>query len=212
MIKKVLMGFSIILFILILSNCAKSDNDIIKLGSITSNNYWIYLCGLNQYYNTPQEITNRAILDKIGKELGVTILAIKPNNRCKEFNNKLCWPHQDDNALQQSYKYILQTTKNFKISGYIGFSNGGFFLNKLAQTEQIDGPIISIGSAGYIDRALYNNKLYLVIGDNDIYHYKHALAFKERSKLFPNLNVQLVEHTGGHEIPENEVMKLIQIA
>lgn len=179
----------------------KENDNFAEIGSLKSENRWVYLCGLTQDFDSSQEIENRKKLDAIGCAQNIKFLAIKPNVRCSEFNNKLCWPHNNQDEVNNTYSYILSALNNKKISGFIGFSNGGFFLNKLVQYVELNKPVISIGASGYLENGSIKNKLFLLIGLQDTYHYKDAYEFYQRSKSMP-LNVEFVEFNGGHEIPQ----------
>ncbi len=190
-------------------NTMKNTKSLV-LGDHSQHKAWIYLCGLTQNFNSEQEIKNRKLLDIIGLATKTKFIAIQPTNRCSEFDNKLCWPHDDDTALQNTYQYILKASNGHGIAGFIGFSNGGFFLNKLVQKQQLNVPIISIGSAGFVASAPYENDIYLIIGKQDEYHYEHALNFAKSAKKYPHLRTKVIEHEGGHEIPVEPLISLLK--
>ena len=178
------------------------------IGPNSSNQTWIYLCGLLNEF-TPEYMDELRVLDVISKQLNIKFLVMIPTKRCLQLNNKLCWPHDTQEELLQVYKEVYDATKNYCIKGYIGFSNGGFFLNKLVQFIKIDKPIISIGSAG----CLFNkegplNTIYLLIGKRDQWHYEHATNFYNQSKD-TNLTIYLTEYDEGHQIPEHILADLI---
>ena len=208
--KAIIKFFLLFACLLSFASCNKyTMKDFIELGDHNSDKVWVYLCGLTENFFAEQEINNRKILNRIGIATKTKFIALKPKNRCKEFNNKLCWPHDNDQNLTNTYQNILNTTSDKNIYGFIGFSNGGFFLNKLAQKEKIQAPIISIGSAGFIEHALHENTIYLIIGKQDLYHYKHAFEFAEQSKKQQKLKVKIIEHDGDHSIPESILIKII---
>lgn len=185
-----------------------NNNTVTELGSLTSGKIWIYLCGLTKNLSSAQEVENRNILNNVGKDLNIKILAIKPKERCSEFDNKLCWPHNSHEQTLNTYSYIKSIVKNIEISGFIGFSNGGFFLNKLAQIMELNKPIISIGSAGYLADTTFRNNIYLLIGKQDRYHYSYAQEFYNKSIGTP-LHVILIEYDKGHEIPETVLENIL---
>ena len=181
----------------------------LSLGSPTASHTWIYLCGLATEF-IPEYMHDLATLDAIGKQLNIRFLAMIPTHRCSQLNNMLCWPHETEQELQETYEEIMRKVKNQPISGYIGFSNGGFFLNKLAQFIEIDKPIISIGSAG----PLFNlngppNTMHLLIGKKDQSHYEHAINLYKQAKD-TNLTINLIEYNEGHTIPEQTLKELLQ--
>lgn len=204
-------GFIVIFLILIgivfLFNRYKNVQ-VIELGLSGSSITWVYLCGLTRDWNDPLELENRNKLSAIGKKLGIKFIALKPMHRCSKFDNKLCWLHDNIEEALKEYHQILNELSKVKTSGFIGFSNGGFFLNKLVQCIQLDVPVISIGSAGYFENSSYENNLYLLIGKFDVCHNQGAHQLYEQSKN-NKLNIQLIEYEDGHVIPEKLLESLI---
>lgn len=194
------------------SNVIDADNfkgdSFIIIGSHNSDRVWVYLCGLTNNFIT-EDMHELKDLDYIGKQANIKFMVISPKNRCSKLNNRLCWPHDTEGELIKTYEEISNTTKNYSIEGYIGFSNGGFFLNKLAQLVKVDKPLISIGSAGYlVNKNGPSNTIYLLIGKNDKWHYEHAVNFYDQSEN-TNLIIHMIEYEGGHNIPEHIVIDLL---
>lgn len=170
------------------------------LGDQKSDSVWVYLCGLTQDFDSTSEIQIRNSLDELGKKVQIAFIAIKPPVRCSQYGNSLCWPHETTQEIENTYAYILKVLKNRKIAGIVGFSNGGFFINRLVQTRSFDFPLISIGASGYLDNASHANKLFLIVGKKDAYHYQDAYNFYKASQQSP-LKVIFLEHENGHSIP-----------
>src|SRR3989442_14481886 len=122
-------AFSIVAITLFTSGFC-NPGDIIQLGEVSSGNTWVYLCGLSETANSEQELKNRQLLDQLGKKHHIRFLAIHPFERCEKAGNRLCWMHYTDEQTLETYKKINGVLGKEKISGFIGFSNGGFFLNK----------------------------------------------------------------------------------
>jgi hypothetical protein len=203
----------ITLQMLFLSGCNQAPNKTsfayFALGSNNPVQTWIYLCGLINNFD-PQNMNEVKTLDMIGKELNLKILAIIPQDRCSEYNNNLCWPHQNKDELLQTYEKIINTINTKIIDGYIGFSNGGFFLLQLAQYKVLNQPIIAIGAAGKINNIDGpDNTINLLIGKDDEWHYEHALNFYNQSKN-TNLHINLIEYEDGHEIPVNTLRDILK--
>ncbi len=178
------------------------------LGDVQSAKTWAYLCGLTQSLDSPQEMNHRQILDRIGKKLGIKFIAVHPQHRCSKFANKLCWPQDTQQEVEKTYREIMESVGNQNIAGYIGFSNGGFFLNALAQMRALHVPIISVGAAGPIGDVHVDNRIYLVVGKHDEDHIEHARRFYATSKN-TSLHVEFLEFDGGHEMPEQLLEKLL---
>lgn len=205
-----IMVVSFLILFPILGCISKKVDNIIELGDINQTKAWVYLCGLTQDFYTDQELINRKILDRVGLKTNTKIIAIQPQNRCFEFENKLCWPHNNIEDIELTYKYIMKSVEKYRIAGFIGFSNGAFFLNRLIQHKELGVPIISIGGAGYIESDNYKNVMYVIIGKQDLNHYKHVQIMKTQVQGDSPLNINILEHDGGHEIPEDIFGDLIK--
>jgi len=171
-----------------------------ELGALSSNQVWVYLCGLVKNFNA-DEMEELKVLQVLGKKYNIKFLAIVPKERCAYLNNSLCWPQDSQEELLDTYRKILNSLHHYKIQGYIGFSNGGFFLNKLVQFVELDTPIISVGSAGkIINNTGPKNNIYLLIGKDDQWHYEPAVNFYKASKN-SNLTINFIEYQNGHLLP-----------
>jgi hypothetical protein len=190
----------LLLPLLALSGCTNYKNSA-PLGAPaeSAQSTWVYLCGLTQDFNSPEEIEKRKLFNELGKKLNINFLTICPPTRCPEYNNALCWPHETRDKTLQTYQYIMNVLNGRKISGFIGFSNGGFFLHQLVQTLELDVPCITIGASGYLHTTIPNT-LYLLISKDDIHHYTDAIKFYTMAQNSP-LTIHLSEYVGGHIIP-----------
>jgi len=197
-------------FLAVYSNAlAEQDTSFKECGSSTSNKAWIYLCGLTAHF-IPECMEELQALDAVGKLLDIKFLAMVPKSRSCQFNNRLYWPHDTEEELLKTYQEIVGATHSYAVQGYIGFSNGGFFLNKLAQFIKVDKPIISIGSAGPLyNRQGPHNSMYLLIGKEDKWHYEHTVNLHEHAKN-THLTIHLIEYNEGHKVPEKILQELIQ--
>ncbi len=191
----------------LLSACANPKTTMISLGAPAAKSTWVYLCGLTQDFNSQEELEKRNLLDKLGKNLNISFLALYPPTRCPEYNNALCWPHETREKTFQTYRYIMNVLDGKKISGFIGFSNGGFLLNQLVQIVELSLPCISIGASGYLHTRIPNT-LYLLISKDDIQHYADAIKFYGMAENSP-LSIHLTEYAGGHTIPWKSLEKII---
>jgi hypothetical protein len=186
-----------------------SKDPIIIVGDTQSKRTWVFLCGVVGDFMVQQAVEHRVLLDRIGKKLGIAFVAVRP----KSYTNycgvlMLCWPHNTQKEILQTYQEIQFAVGDRPIAGYIGFSNGGFFLNKLAQYKSLEVPIISIGSAGYIDVEPMPNTIHLLIGIHDVYHYEYAQKLYAQSQNTA-LTIKLIEYDGGHDMSETLMTSLI---
>jgi hypothetical protein len=202
MIKKILLSLLCILPGCVSFHATQTTQSpqYITVGSQDATQTWIYLCGLTNNFNQ-QQMNELTTLNTLGKELNIKILAVIPHHRCPQYNNFLCWPHDTKNELLQTYQEIIDIAHTHKVDGYIGFSNGGFFLIQLAQHVALNTPIIIIGAAGKINNTQGPlNTINLLIGKKDTWHYEHAINLYKQSKN-TNLTINLIEYDNGHEIP-----------
>ncbi len=191
---------------LILNSLFASPSKI--LGDRGSKKTWVYLSGLKKdgaSESCPNEIS---ILHAIGTNLGIKIIAIDPPERDPYFNHMLCWPHQDENALQKSHEYLTTIVPEQDIRGYIGFSNGGFFLLALAQQRSLTSPIITIGAGGNFAGKKPTNSITMLIGKEDFHHYEIAKKFY-RDCFDEGALIELIEYDSGHEIPKELLSELL---
>ena len=149
-------------------------------------------------------------MSQIANREHIKIIAIKPFARRSQFDNKLCWPHDNKDQVKNTYTKIKNLIPSYDIYGFIGFSNSAFSLNKAAQEIIFNKPIISIGGAGYFDPEKYiNTKIYLIVGKQDHYLYENAMLFHEQANKYEKDSVKLITHDGGHVIPENFVRQVL---
>ena len=194
--------------LIIATGCVNKKNNInmapavIELGSTSQNHTtWVYLSGIMQNIYAEDNFTH-PILNRIGNHLNIKFLAILPKHRCPNLNNMLCWPSDNKEETLQTYQEIQNVIGSQKIEGFqFGFSNGGFFLNRLAQCIELNKPVISIGAAGPLYTKGKKNNLYLLIGKQDKFHYEHAKKFYADAKN-SLLNIKLIEYDQGHVLPE----------
>lgn len=207
------MRFVIFIMPFLLLNACTHLNDqqgYIILGDHTSHRVWVYLCGLTRQWDTSEEINNRRILTRIATRERIKILAIKPFSRCSMFDDKLCWPQNNHEEVKDTYVKINNVISDYDISGFIGFSNGAFFLNSAVQKVGLTKPIISIGGGGYVDSENdIGAKIYLIIGKNDQYHYENTILFHKEANKYKKDSVKLIVHDGGHVIPENIIRQVL---
>ena len=201
----------IITFLLLTACTHRNEQQVyVILGDQKSNRVWVYLCGLTRQWDSSEERSNRNILAQIASEERIKIVAIKPFDRCGQLDDKLCWPHDNQEKVKKTYAKINSVIYSYDVYGFIGFSNGAFFLNKASQEIGLNKPIISIGGAGCFDSEKnINTKIYLIIGKQDHYHYQNALFFYELANKYKHNSVKLITHDSGHVIPENIVRQVI---
>ncbi len=174
-----------------------AESNFVELGNSKAQNCWIYLGGLTESFDSPDEKRYRQILDDIGHKLNIRFIALMPRNRCPKFGNKLCWPHQDPAQAAETYQSILPDLKGITINGWIGFSNGGYFLHEILLQKLLTVPIITIGSPGYLDST---DQVYIMIGKEDTYAYKRA----------KDLEYKIIEYEGGHTINGEALEKVLE--
>lgn len=186
-----------------------SAADVIRLGDCRSQRVWVYLCGLTHDFNDTKEKQHRALLERLSNKLNICFIALKPTHRCPQYHNMLCWPHESDEQVLNTYQEVRERIGNIDVQGYIGFSNGGFFLNRLVQMVEVGLPLISIGSAGHLDDAPYDNTLYLLVGRHDPLYHTHAIPFYEQL-AGSRIVTYFMPYDGGHELEMGSLEAVLQ--
>ena len=204
------MRLMLLFALVMITSCTTWDkNDMLILGNEKSDKAFVYLHGLDQDSPSEQELNNRQILNRIGKELDVKFLAIRAIDHCPQFDNKLCWPQKTIEDLHGVKTRLDDVTQTYNIKGYVGFSNGGFYLNEAAQQGLLpsDTNIVSVGAGGTYnaDNANKVPRTFIIIGKNDTYQYKPSINL---SKSLPNS--VLFEFQGAHEMPYLELYKAVK--
>ncbi len=182
----------------------------VELGDLSSSSTWVYLSGLTNDFDGVQVKAHLDMLEQIGVNNHIKIIAVKPIHRCPQFGDRLCWSNPDYTARKKLFDYLHEVIGTSTPAGYIGFSNGASFLINVAGMERLSGPVIAIGAAGHYEQAPFNNHVHLVVGQNDLHYYKPAVDFYERMKV-QKLNVTLHEHIGGHEFPALKIDDIIEV-
>ncbi|WP_316355135.1 hypothetical protein [Candidatus Trichorickettsia mobilis] len=177
---------------------AHAESRFIELGNPEAKDCWVYLCGLAESFYSSDEQKYRQILHDIGSKLNIRFIALMPRYRCAKFDNKICWAHQDFKQATETYQSILTDLQGMHVTGWIGFSNGGYFLHEISQQKFLTAPVITIGAAGHIDST---DQVYIMIGKYDKYAY-------ERAK---NLRYKIIEYEGGHTIDSDALGKTLQL-
>ena len=188
--------------------CGQHKSTVGTLGENSSSQTWIYLGGLTQEIESPEEVHNKKILDHIGKKLNIKILAIPYFDRCEKANYKLCWLHYTPAQTLETYDKILKVVEGEKISGFIGFSNGGFFLNQLAQLRDLKHPIISVGASGTLGSSSFRNTLTMIVGKSEVIYPGAKKFFQDAKKS--SLSLTFISHEGGHIFPSQTLEKALR--
>ncbi len=110
----------------------------------------------------------------------------------------ICWPHKDPQQAAETYKSIIPDLAGININGWIGFSNGGYFLHEILQQHAITAPVITIGSPGYLKST---DQVYVMVGKQDTYAYEKAKDLKYR----------IIEYEGGHAINGDALKKVLEL-
>jgi hypothetical protein len=197
-----------ILLMALLMTSATAQTPLTILGSPASSKTWVYLCGLAENLNIEQEVENRQILNDLGKELNIKFIALHPFDRCEHVNFKLCWRNYNPQDTIATYNKIKSALKGQNVAGFIGFSNGGYFLNELAQMVDIGCPVISVGAAGTYHGAKAKNKLTLIAGRQEV-SYADIHKFYHNAQ-HSSLAVEFMVHDGDHILPEELLKQLLK--
>jgi predicted esterase len=124
------------------------------------------------------------------------------------FQNRLCWPRENDQKVADIFSEIKAITRfelpTQKVLILLGFSNGGFFVNRVAKITQ-QNPftyfvVVGAGGEDNNQETFRAGPTLIVIGKKDEFHFKLATELAS-SLTRASLPVVLTTHEGGHMIP-----------
>lgn len=189
-------------------------------GNKAASHALVYLHGVDPPEPTQQESSNRELLKRLANSEGIALALLRSTHFCTQaaFKGKLCWPRGDDQSMLADLRHMLKDAavchKPSAKIGMLGFSNGGYFINKIV-SRCLKTPVFwlaSIGSAGSVDSPGMNQSacghLHLMIGRKDISQTKARKFYQELRKV--GRSVELVEFEGGHIVPEGPTRDAIR--
>lgn len=179
----------------------------------------VYLHGMDVREKSTQEIDNRAKILRIADQIGARVAIPRAAISCLGNPHQICWGWKFDSAELEGIRQQIETAAAtcgappaFEL---IGFSNGGYAVNKLFEKCMMKPGqnFISIGAGNRphkINATKLENcgQLTLIVGRLDQYNNMGMQRYTEDLKSFGG-SVQLAEHAGHHNIPENVLLKVL---
>jgi predicted esterase len=184
-------------------------------GSVTPKHRVIFLQGI---IIEGQEIDYVALLDKVGKELGVKFAIPYSNVYCKNSQTAYCWGTEEPDSVARVYEDIQRSASTcFSLKhewGLLGFSNGGYHVGRVIAQGRTPLPkwAMAIGSAGTLqsstlDRLPKRTPFYLESGTEDrVREDAHRFFLELKNHDF---NVKYGEYSGKHELTEETLRDLL---
>ena len=145
----------------------------------------------------------------MGKTSGIKFYVLRPRHSDARFNGKRYWSHANPLETRATYRAIIARLKNKKIAGWVGFSNGGFFLGELVQLRSLGVPVVLIGAGGTCRGALRGNSVTVIIGSQDTWHWQSALRFYGQARD-KKQSCRLLTHGQGHIVPASLLMEVLK--
>lgn len=172
----------------------------------------IYLHGLDPSKPSAQELGNRKLLSSLSKKFGLSFAVVRSKKQCRGQN--LCWQAGTRAEMEASYRAIIHASRQCLPSKKklvaLGFSNGGYLLNKLVMNcvPHEFAEIVTVGAAGRQPPKMKADlgtcgSLTLMIGEKDQV-FKKVLGL-DRSLKQRKAKVKLKTFRGGHQLPEKEL-------
>lgn len=178
----------------------------------------VYLHGLDGTEPGSLELENRLILKNLAKKLGFRLAIMRSNETCK---TRKCWPQSTPQLFQETLAAIKATLPACldmkKKTLLFGFSNGGYFVNKLAQTcDPNFSALASSGAAGnpkFLSLPTPAPKqcpgLTMMIGDKDISLKKAATFQKGWQHTSVKLEYQVFK--GKHQVDRTSLQNWLKL-
>ena len=182
------------------------------LGKKGAAHSFVYLHGLDPSYGSNEEWTNRKILKQLADKYDVRIALPRSKNRC---NGKFCWVYGTPRTMQASIDHVYQESKacgiDAKKAWIIGFSNGGYFLNRLFQNCRLQGNHISVAAPSSVlsGKSLAScGNLHVVAGKKEI-SYRGAKRLATKLKTLRKADTTFHGHSLYHHLPKFSEFELI---
>jgi len=96
----------------------------------------VYLHGMDSPSPSPQEMSNRAVLEAVARHFSMRVAILRSLTRCSWRPEQLCWSWRDRNQLLSRHEEIVRKSapcfaKEARLI-LLGFSNGAFFATDIA--------------------------------------------------------------------------------
>lgn len=215
------MNQSLLIYLLILSTLpvARAQE---CLGSEKAKHSVVYLHGMDTTSPSPQEMRNREVLNDLAQKLNLRIALPRAISICPNNQNQICWgwDFSDVSSITSSLEIVSAAAKKcFSKSNHIillGFSNGGFVVNRLIQ-DCLKTPytqFISVAAGGTWNANSTKDlsqcgSLVLLIGRKDSSNYKPVKEYHSWLKQ-NKAATTLIEFPGSHELPSKELEQTLQ--
>ncbi|MGE0328947.1 MAG: hypothetical protein AB7K71_36710 [Polyangiaceae bacterium] len=196
------------------------------IGEVSAAHHVVYLHGMDTEPLSDQEQHNREVLAAVAKARGVRFALPRASRACPTQPGSVCWgwKFDDAEATAATARISAAAAQCFagKAYGLLGFSNGGYLLNKLLRSCRLKATLpdaawmISVGSAkfeGELEaepKSLAGcGKLLLVSGREDTYNFdpKHHLFELLKAK---GADAEHLEYAGGHVLEETALKQALE--
>jgi len=177
----------------------------------------VFLHGMSNRFSLIQESSSFKTIGKIAKKLKVCAAAPRSALTCSG-GKKLCWNmYRKKEKVQRLLQAVTKASSHClnpaKPVIYIGFSNGGYLVNKWAQWCLLKAPdaLVSIGAAGSLPGGVtkggHCSTLHLMAS-------RQEMVFEQARAYFQNFqqrigNIVFKTYRGGHRVPYMELKALL---
>lgn len=198
------------------------------IGEPTAERFVVYLHGMDSEAPSEQEQHNREVLAKLAKAQGVRFALPRASMACPTRAGSVCWGWKFDEAEASAAATQIDAAATGcfpgKPYGVLGFSNGGYLLNKLLRSCRLEAMLpkaewlIGVGSARFEGEGELEaepkslagcGRLLLLSGREDSYNFdpKHHLYELLVAK---GADVEHFEFPGGHILEETSLKQALE--
>jgi predicted esterase len=197
---------------------SKFIKEVQCIGPETASHHAIFFHGIYETNGRTPEQTYGNVLRQVAKKEKIRIAMPISGFQCIGKKGSYCWGTEDDASVQTIFREsVAASAKCFagaSPTGFIGFSNGGYFVGRLMLRclTKAQNWLVAMGSAGSMDFRVQDDlsgcgNMNLLIGKRD-------LSLKKAERFHQGLVAQKAKTTfqtwnGGHDVPERELAKII---
>ena len=192
------------------------------IGSETAKHFVVYLHGIDTQEPSPQEKTNREKLNSLAKKLNLRIAIPRATKKCPNEPAMLCWGWNFNDAevtkltLEEVAAKAKKCFPKAEKQILLGFSNGGFVVNRIVQ-DCLKTPyskLVSIAAGGSWKTGTAQDlsrcgSIVFLIGQKDEFNYVSVKKYETWLKQ-NKATTKLVEFSGSHELPSNELEQVLR--
>jgi|GEM_PF-1580493 len=202
------------------AEASKNIKEVRCIGPESASHHAIFFHGIYESKGRTPEQTYGDVLRRVAKRENIRIAMPVSGFECVGKKGSFCWGTEDatvvQNLFSEAQSMSAQCFGGAVPKGLIGFSNGGYFVGRLMLRCLTDKQnwLIAMGSGGSMDFRVRDDlsgcgKMHILIGRRDL-SVRKAERFKQ-GLMTQKANATFQTWNGGHDVPDQELAKIIRL-